>query len=222
MTTTMLDHRPTNMPHAADHVGLPPPHAMDLFDRDRVVGWIAGHDVGFHGFADAEETMHAAWVAHRTLSQRLARSRGERPVPIDVAPLSVSRDGDGEQILASGDAIARMLRPGAAERDGLDTFAFAIRVPETEDELTVRAVAYLIYRTLRKSGVRWMMWRRAAAAPAPIESRATDAQPTTSGDERAARERRQWRDPGSATRFGRIVRALGLSGRPMTREADTS
>ena len=72
-----------------NRVALPPPLEMDLVHAEREVGWISRDRVGFRGFADELEAAHAAWVAHRTLARRLARTHGTRPLPIDVEPLSI-------------------------------------------------------------------------------------------------------------------------------------
>src|SRR5690606_22170706 len=127
---------------------------LDLIDAGRAVGWIIDHTVGFRGFADEMDAAHAAWVAHRTLSRRLALTHGTRPVPVDTEPLALERRGHEEAILASGRPIAVLVRPGAASASGSDSFGFEIRIPPPADELRVRAMANLIYRTLRKSGIR--------------------------------------------------------------------
>src|SRR5687768_3435544 len=145
---------------APNSMSLPPPTSfeLDLRDGDRVVGWISGRAVGYRGFANEAEAAGAAWVAHRTLSRRLARRHGGRGAPIDVEPLSITRDGDREAILASNRPIATLLRPGVDSRSGSDSFGFEIQVPLPSGELTMRSIAYRIYRTLRTSGVRWAMW----------------------------------------------------------------
>ena len=139
----------------------PPPFEMDLLDADRMVGWIAGNTIGFRGFADETEATHAAWIAHRTLARRIARTHGMRLVPIDVEPLAIKRDGDdkNEIILASNRPIATLIRSGSHSRV-TDSFGFELAVPSPMSEFELRGVAYLIYRTLRKSGVRWALWRQ--------------------------------------------------------------
>jgi hypothetical protein len=170
---------------SADRLALPPPD-LDLMGGERRVGWIAGDAVGFRGFADETEAAHAAWVSYRALARRLARSHGTRPVPIDTEPLALRRQGDEELILASGRPIATLVRPGPESRSGADSFGFEIRVPAPADELRVRAMGHLMYRTLRKSGLRWAMWRPAPAhlAAATVErpepERVPVASPATS------------------------------------------
>lgn len=138
----------------------PPPFETDLVDADRVVGWINGNVIGFQGFGDETEATHAAWIAHRTLARRIARTHGMRLVPIDIEPLALRRsDGDTKDvILASNRPIATLVKPGGQSK-ATDSYAFELAVPSPMTELELRGVAYLIYRTLRKSGVRWALWR---------------------------------------------------------------
>ena len=144
---------------APDRLSLPPPLDLDLVDADRAVGWIADNAVGFRGFGDETEAAHAAWVAHRTMARRLARTHGTRPVPVDIEPLAIKRVEAREMILASGRPIATLVRPGPDSRSGVDSFGFELLIPTPITELEARAMAYLIYRTLRKSGIQWAMWR---------------------------------------------------------------
>ncbi|HEU4566000.1 MAG TPA: hypothetical protein VFS05_15175 [Gemmatimonadaceae bacterium] len=203
MTTMMTP----ELERSTNDLGLPPPRVFELTDADRSIGWIVGNVVGFRGFASDVEAAHAAWVAYRTLARRLARGRGERLVPIDTEPLSIHRRAEGEVILASGREIATLVRPGEGSRSGPDSFGFEIPVPSPADELTVRAKAQLIYRTLRKSGIRWALWQPGAgrltmAAPAatdgtaghPPASDGARADTRTGGESDALRhhERRPW------------------------------
>jgi hypothetical protein len=142
-----------------NRLGVPPPVKLDLIDSGRVVGWITGNVVGFRGFGDEVEAAHAAWVAYRTLARRLARRDGRRPPPVDTEPLALQRRGDQEVILVGRKAIGTLVRPGAESPSGPDSFGFEISIPPPADELRVRGMAHLIYRTLRKSGVRWALWR---------------------------------------------------------------
>lgn len=164
-----------------NHLGLPPPLKLDLIDADRAVGWIAGQAVGFRGFANEVEAAHAAWVAYRTLSRRLARRYGTRPIPVDIEPVALQRHGEDEVILAGGRKIATLVRPGPYSPTGPDSFGFEIVIPQVADELRMRAKAYFIYRTLRKAGTRWALWESAAAAePLP-----RSASPAVSGTDDA-------------------------------------
>ncbi len=138
-----------------DRLAVPPPPTFHLDDADRSVGWITGDRVGFRGFATDEEAAHAAWVAYRTLTRRLARSHGLRPVPIGTEPLALQRDGDRWLIAASGGPIATLVEPDRITANEHDSYGFELAIPPPVDELLVRAMANLIHRTLRKSGLRW-------------------------------------------------------------------
>ena len=138
-----------------ERLAVPPPSMLHLNDADRTVGWINGDRVGFRGFATDEEAAHAAWVAHRTLTRRLARSHNLRPVPIGSEPLALRREGDAEFIVASSGPIATLVRPEYDSADESDSHGFEISIPQPADEVLVRAMAHLIYRTIRKSGLRW-------------------------------------------------------------------
>src|SRR5688572_25323949 len=164
-----------------DRLALPPPLDLDLVDAGRAAGWIADNTVGFRGFGDATEAVHAAWVAHRTIARRLARTHGLRPVPVDIEPLAIQRVEPNEMILASGRPIAALVRPGPDSRSGVDSFGFELLIPTPITELEARSMAYLTYRTLRKSGIRWAMWSpdaprvaEASTAQTSVDS-ATDA-----------------------------------------------
>jgi len=140
-------------------LSLPPPLELDLVDAGRAVGWIVDNAVGFRGFGDETEAAHAAWVAHRAIARKLARTLATRPVPVDIEPLAIHRVEDREMILASGRPIGALLRPGPDSRSGVDSFGFELVIPTPTTELETRAMAYLAYRTLRKSGIRWAVWR---------------------------------------------------------------
>lgn len=137
---------------------------FDLLDGDRRVGWVNGTTIGFRGFANESEAAGGAWVAHRSVARRLAQRRGEPAPATDVEPVSVVRENDREVILASGKPIATLLRPAADSRAGAESFGFEIEVPVPADELTMRSIAYRVYRTLRSSGVGWARWTTGGAA----------------------------------------------------------
>ena len=155
----------------------PPPVAqkpfdLDLFDGDRLVGWIAPDRIGFVGFGNEIEAAHAAHVAHREVARRIAARQGIRPVPVELEPLAIRREGAESFVLASGQPIARIVLPGSDSRAG-DAFGFELLVAVPLDELSIRAKAHAAYRVLRKSGVRWSMFRRPApparaVAEAPV------------------------------------------------------
>lgn len=131
---------------------------FDLLDGNRRVGWVSGATIGFRGFASETEAASGAWVAHRSVTRRLAQRRGGPAPPTDVEPVTVARGGDREVILAGDKPIATLLRPGADSRAGPESFAFEIEVPVAADELTMRSIAYRVYRTLRNSGAGWARW----------------------------------------------------------------
>ncbi len=164
MTTSVmstLTARPATIPGTT---GVPAPIALELVDAGRTVGWIVDDGVAFGGFADQTEATHAAWLAHRTLMRRLARTHGLRPLPVDSVPLAVVREAERNVILANGQPIAELLGPDADGRVGPGHFGFQLRVPQPADELRMRALAHLVYRALRKSGIRWALWRPTRAA----------------------------------------------------------
>ena len=168
------------------HIGLPPPVRWDLIDADRLVGQATDRTVTFYGFADGTEAAHAAWVAYRALARRLAQSSGTRPIPIHAETVSIHRDGDRDMILAGQRPIATLVRHDDSPADA-PAFGFVIQLPQPTAELRVRALAYLMYRALRKSGVRWALWRPAgrapvsSAAPAKRPRVATPASRATNG-----------------------------------------
>jgi hypothetical protein len=158
---------------------MPPPLQLDLIDAGRTVGWVAGDAVGFRGFSNETEAAHAAWVAHRAIARRVARRTGGRPIPIDTEPLALEWRNDRQVVLASGRAIASLVGPSAESRSGSDSFGFEIRIPSAVGELEMRSKAYLIYRTLRKSGIRWALWQPTAeASSTPRRASLTVGQPT--------------------------------------------
>jgi hypothetical protein len=131
------------------------PLRLDLSDGNRAVGWIRGRTIGFRGFATESEAGAAAWVAHGTVARRLSRATGSKPIPGDVEPLAIGRLNGRDVILASGRPIATLLRPETGPPTGNGMFGFEIELPAPADELRMRSMAHLIYRTLRRSGVRW-------------------------------------------------------------------
>lgn len=184
-------------PLVTSRMATPPPTPMlDLRDGDTDVGWIEGNAIGFRGFGTEADAAHAAWVAHRTVARRFARESGRRPPPIDTEPLSIGRSGDLELILASGRPIATLLRPGVGSRRGPESFGFELVVPVRAEELKMRAIAYLVNRALRRSGIRWDVWAplpSAAVAPdgARTDTRESSTSPKTpprpgAGSRRAA------------------------------------
>ena len=155
--------RSANTPTTLEHHGVPPPLALELFDSDQHVGWVRADALGFGGFATANEAGHGAWVAYRAIWRRHAKQHGLRPHPVVPTPIELRSMGDRDLILASGRPFATLIRP-ASDADGANSFGFEIRLPAPVDELSARSAAYLVYRTLRKSGIRWTLWVRDAAS----------------------------------------------------------
>jgi len=171
-----------------NHLPEPPPEArhafqLDLLDGDRHVGWLRPDVIGFTGFASATEAAHASWVAYRTLARRLAHRDRRRPLPIDTEPLRLVAEDDGYVIMSSRDRIARLVEPAVTEPTE-HGFGFELWLDHPLDEVSARARAYQIYRTLRRSGLRWSMWRpipeppvaKAAVAVQPVEVTRVDDQ----------------------------------------------
>ena len=163
----------TNRSHG--QTGLPPPAMWTLMDGDRVVGWTADNAVGYRGFGSHTEAVHAAWVAYRALAHRLARTHGTRPVPIDSATLAVQRRDEREWILADGRPIATLVRHDAESASEPDSFGFEIEIPHAADDLQLQSLAHLMYRTIRRSGLRWALWRSDSSRDAAISGAAAPA-----------------------------------------------
>jgi hypothetical protein len=169
--------------HSTNQHALPPPGAVDLTDGDRVVGWVVENRVGFGGFATEQEAAHAAWVAYRTMARRRAWENGTRPLPIDIEPLTIHRRDGSDVIAASGRDVATIVRPDASRPDSVPAFGFEITLSHAADELALRANAYVMYRALRRSGIRWELWRK-RTAPVAVVREAT-AEPKPAGNAHA-------------------------------------
>ena len=187
----VLDDRTMAPEFAAPTQDLPPPLDLELNDGDRHIGHIRGNLIRFHGFADPTEAAHAAWVAWRVVNRRLARQLGERPVHIDVQPLTIVRAAGAWRVTASGEPFATLVVPEDPLAPDETSIAFELAIPVPPDELTMRSLARLAYRTLRKSGVQWALMRPArqpdthAARTAGERSEHTAAR--TAADARASR-----------------------------------
>ena len=145
---------------------------LDLMDGNRHVGWISGSGIGFRGFDDPTQTVHAAWVAHRALARRL----GTSPASIEPETFALARRDDRELILVDGEPIAALVRPGSDRASDSDSFGFEISIPERADEIFPRAMAYRMYLALRKSGVAWALWQATQPhAAGAVENRSTVA-----------------------------------------------
>lgn len=154
-----------------NHLAQPPTFHLHLYDEDRKVGWVSSHALGFRGFANEDEAMHAAYFAYRIISRRFARRAGRRPIPIGTEPLRLHGD---DTVDAAGRPIGSLVRPGPDSWSGTDSFGFELPFPVVVDETTGRSKCSDVYRALRRSGIRWAMWRterparRRTSAPAPV------------------------------------------------------
>lgn len=172
-----------------------PPHDIKLSDAARPVGWITGNRLGFTGFADEAEASAAAWIAHVALERRHAK-RDLGPAPrAEAPPLSLARAGKEEWIEAPGRRLALLVRPDALEpqrpadeatdRTG-GWYGLEIVFPEDTSALTMGSSAHLVYRGLRRSGLRWGVRAQKSTTPTafsvdeaphpPRECRTADSQ----------------------------------------------
>lgn len=163
----------TSIPMDPSRMAVPPPLRQDIRDADTVVGWTHGTAFGFLGFGHEDDAVNAAWVGYRTMARRFASQSGGRLLPIDTEPMSLRRSGDAELILAGGRPIATLVRPGADSPSGPDSFGFELRLPVSAGPRAMRSTTHLVYRTLRRSGIRWAMWMQQ-----PVESATTESGPT--------------------------------------------
>lgn len=164
----------------ANHTALPPP-MRHLLHRERPIGWLEGHTLGFFGFADTRDAANAAWVAYRTVSRKVARLLGTRPTPIDIEPLSIERRNGRDVIEASGRPFAQLVRPGPESMSGPDWFGFSIEVPPLVSQRALPEIMRAASHALLKSGLPWSMVRSRSRQLAyarqhagPMASRATD------------------------------------------------
>jgi hypothetical protein len=151
-----------------------PPHDITLRDATGPVGWIAGNRLGFTGFADTAEASAAAWIACLALERRLAkRQRGSAP-QAKQPQLYLVRSGEREWIEAPGKRLALLLRPdrsksqtvaNEATEASASWYGLEIVFPADTSKLTMRSSGYVIYRGLRRSGLRWSIRSHNPAAP---------------------------------------------------------
>jgi hypothetical protein len=141
---------------APSHLAPPSPSlALDLTEMDRRIGWVRDDAVEFRGFGSRDEAAHAAWAGARAVLRRMER-----------------RGTDGEP-------VATVLRPRPASTGVANSFGFEIRLPAPTDELTMRAAAHVVYRTLRESGLPWARQALERHAPPARLPRATPPRPVT-------------------------------------------
>jgi hypothetical protein len=140
---------------------LPP--LVELHDAGRLVGWIDGDVVRFHGFGSERSASHAAVVAHEAMRRRLARGFRAPAAGTEPDLHTIHRTTDRANATTNGRPVASVLRPSADHIDReAGAFAFEVRVPPPIDELRMRGMAYLMYRALRSSGIAWPLLQRVA------------------------------------------------------------
>jgi hypothetical protein len=110
--------------------------------------------VRFRGFGSADSASHAAAVAQRAMTRRLARGRRRR---------AADRLNGSANARAVGSVLRSFAEPSGSA--GAGDFAFEVRVPPPTDELRMRGMAYVMYRAVRSSGTEWPLLRRAPPAP---------------------------------------------------------
>lgn len=155
------------VPTVTHQFAEPPPTAWHGPRLSSRVGWVRGTAIGFRGFASAEEAAQAARVAYRTLAGRLEFRVGGRPYRSDIGAVSL----DGNIVIAGRLPIARVVTP-EEDRGAEGGYAFEIQAPVIAGEDEMHRAALAIYRTLRRSGVRWQMFGRHEAKTARLHSSA--------------------------------------------------
>jgi hypothetical protein len=138
----------------------PPPAAFTLLDGTGTIGWIVGHRLGFTGFSSVAEAGEAAWIAHQALERRAAKSRGEPAGYLEPTAMQLVRSDGTEWIESAETRLARLIRPeqrAAEDSDNRSEPWFGIEVGLQPDasELTIGSSAHVVYRALRRSGMRW-------------------------------------------------------------------
>jgi hypothetical protein len=124
----------------------PQSRSLELRDGERLVGWITDDVVRFHRFESERQAAQAAAIAHRGMMRRLARGGTLGPSATKTDPSVLSSPGNG--VNDSG-------------------FGFEIRVPPPNDELRMRGIAYVMYRSLRNAGLSWPRTHAPAATESP-------------------------------------------------------
>jgi hypothetical protein len=157
-------------------LALPPSVELDLVDDESRIGWISGDRVGFRGFADRAEAVHAAWVAHDVLVRRLTGAPSADPASSAAATFVLARHAGHETILVNGAPIARLVQPNRDDPDGSRSFGFEIQIPAALGEIGARGMAHRMYLALRASGIRWTLLHRTGAAT--HAARLLETQPT--------------------------------------------
>src|SRR3954469_2091308 len=162
---------------------MPPPRSVyaRLLDGTGTIGWIGEKRLGFTGFATLNEAVAAAWVTHIALERRAAKSRRE-PAPYIESTPQLSREAENEWIEVANERVARLLRPGRtpavpADEEApatINWFGFEILFPPGTPALEIDSSAHVIYRGLRRAGVRW-----AGRSAPPVNSATIEAAAAT-------------------------------------------
>jgi hypothetical protein len=137
-----------------------PSLSLELRDGERIVGWITGDVVRFHGFRSKRQAAQAAVIAHKGMLRRIARGRGRTDSTTETDLGTIRRSTDRRNAPADSRPVASVLSPPTNDLNGSGSgFAFEIRVPPPHDELRMRGIAYVMYRSLRSSGLSWPLVR---------------------------------------------------------------
>jgi hypothetical protein len=139
-------------------LAVPPPRQAfeQLYDGTGPVGWIGDGRVAFTGFATLGEAAKAAWVAHMALERRRAKRRGEAAPHIEPG-LELWVSGADEWLTVDGKPVARLLSPASTLHDGDRWFGFELVFSPGTSTFDMESNAHVVYRGLRRSGVRWPM-----------------------------------------------------------------
>lgn len=134
--------------------------ALELRDGEHLVGWITGGVVRFHGFRSKRQAAHAAVIAHKGMMRRITRGRGQTHSTTEMELGAIRRSTDRANAVVDSRPFVNVL---PSQHDSLNGsgpgFAFEIRVPGPVDELRMRGMAYVMYRSLRSSGLSWPLVR---------------------------------------------------------------
>jgi hypothetical protein len=154
----------------AVELAVPPPgQAIEqLRDGTGPVGWIGDGRLAFSGFATLGEAAKAAWVAHVALERRGAERRGEAP-PHIRPELELWVSGADEWLAIDGKRVARLLSPASTQPHGHSWFGFELPFAPGTFAFEIESSAHIVYRGLRRSGVRWPM-RESPSSGASRES----------------------------------------------------
>jgi hypothetical protein len=95
-------------------------------------------------------------------------------LPIDAPPLEILDRAGERLVVANNRPIARLVDAARDVDSEQPSHAFELQLDGPRDELTVRSKAHLVYRALRRSGVRWAMWRPARQPAVDVRPRVVE------------------------------------------------